>query len=96
MPDGTQYSGTSRTAYLPGNPQGIECLGLLIVAFQRKLSFLVGTSLTTGRKNTVVWAGIHHKTNPHGGVSSFGWPDETYFVRVKGELSDRGITVHDV
>ena len=66
------------------------------MAFQRKLTFLVGTSVTTGRKNTVVWSGIHHKTNTHGGVSHFGWPDETYFDRVKSELSDRGITVADV
>lgn len=57
---------------------------------------MVGTSLTTGRKNTVVWAGIHHKTNTHGGVSSFGWPDETYFARVKGELSDRGVTPNEI
>ena len=96
LPDGTHYSGTSRTAYLPGTPKGIECLGLLILAFQRKLPFIVGTSLTTGKKNTVVWAGIHHKTSPSGGTNSFGWPDETYFARVKGELSDRGVTPADI
>ena len=94
--NGVPYSGTSRTAYLPGNEEGIECLGLLILAFQRKLTFIVGTSLTTGKKNTVVWAGIHHKTNTSGGVSRFGWPDETYFARVKGELSDRGISVSEI
>lgn len=93
---GTPYSGTSRTAYIPGTEEGVECLGLLLLAFQRKLTFIVGTSLTTGKKNTVVWAGIHHKTNVSGGVSHFGWPDETYFARVKGELSDRGITVGDI
>ena len=96
LPDGTRYSGTSRTAYLPGNAEGIETLGLLILAFERKLTFLVGTSLTTGKKDTVVWAGIHHKTNTSGGVSHFGYPDETYFARVKGECSDRGITVADI
>ena len=96
LPDGTHYSGTSRTAYLPGTPEGIECLGLLILAFQRKLPFIVGTSLTTGKKNTVVWAGIHHKTNTSGGTNRFGWPDETYFARVKGELSDRGVTPADI
>ena len=96
LPNGTRYSGTRRVAFLPGNEEGIECLGLLILAFQRKLTFLVGTSLTTGRKDTVVWAGIHHKTNPHGGVAQFGWPDETYFARVKGELSDRGVSPDDI
>ena len=44
----------------------------------------------------MVWAGIHHKTNPHGGVAQFGWPDETYFARVKGELSDRGVSPDDI
>ena len=86
MPNGANYSGTRRNAFLPGNPDGIEVLGLLILAFQRKLTFLVGTSLTTGRKDTVVWAGIHHKTSESGGVSCFGYPDETYFARVKGEM----------
>ena len=76
--------------------EGIECLGLLVVAFERKLPFLVGTSITTGRSNTVVWSGIHHKTNTSGGTSHFGWPDETYFARVKGELSDRGVTSADI
>ena len=96
LANGTNYSGTRRTAFLPGNMEGIECLGLLIVAFERKLPFLVGTSITTGQSNTVVWSGIHHKTNPSGGTSHFGWPDETYFARVKGELSDRGVTEADI
>ena len=48
LPDGTHYTGTGRRSYLPGNAEGIECLGLLVLAFKRKLSFLVGTSLTTG------------------------------------------------
>ena len=96
LPDGTRYSGTSRTSFLPGTPEGIECLGLLILSFQRKLTFLVGTSITTGRTNCVVWAGIHHKTSPSGGTSSFGWPDETYFARVKGELGDRGVTPAEI
>ena len=48
LPDGTHYTGTGRRAYLPGNAEGIECLGLLILAFKRKLPFLVGTSVTTG------------------------------------------------
>ena len=44
------------------------------------MTFIVGTSLTTGQTNTAVWAGIHHKTSSHGGP--FGYPDKTYFSRV--------------
>ena len=63
----TQYKGTSRVAYLPGNEEGTESLGLLITAFQRRLTFIVGDSVTTGAKNNVVWSGVHHKTGTHGG-----------------------------
>ena len=74
-----QYSGTSRTAYLPNNREGVEVLSLLAEAFRRRLTFKVGTSITTGQANCVVWQGIHHKTSPVGGPTSFGYPDETYF-----------------
>lgn len=94
--NGVRYSGTRRRAFLPGNEQGKEALGLLMLSFQRKFTFMVGTSLTTGKQNTVVWAGVHHKTMPNGGTSNFGYPDETYFARLKGELEDRGITPADI
>ncbi len=66
-------------------------LALLVKAFERKLTFIVGTSVTTGATDTVVWSGIHHKTNTHGGSSCFGYPDPTYFNRVTLELADRGV-----
>ena len=65
--DGKRYHGTSRYAYLPNVPEGIEVLKLLIIGFDRKLLFTVGTSVTTGRSDCVVWNGIHHKTNVSGG-----------------------------
>lgn len=77
------FSGTHRTAYLPDTAEGREVLGLLEEAFKRKLVFTVGRSVTTGRDNQVVWNGIHHKTNLSGGSAYFGFPDETYFKRVK-------------
>lgn len=67
IPSGKIYSGTRRVAYLPSNDKGWEILGLLKVCFDRKLIFKVGTSVTTGMSNTVVWSGIHHKTNLSGG-----------------------------
>ena len=93
MPNpGTPYSGTSRTAYLPDTTEGREVLGLLKTAFQRGLTFAVGQSVTTGRQNTTVWNGVHHKTNLTGGSSHFGYPDVQYFERVKEELAQKGIS----
>ncbi len=66
-------------------------LTLLIKAFERRHTFIVGTSVTTGQENTVVWSGIHHKTSVYGGP--FGFPDDTYLNRVTLELADRGVTL---
>ncbi len=71
MPSGKGYSGTRRRAYLPANDKGWEVLGLLKECFERKLVFKIGTSVTTGISNTVVWSGIHHKTNLNGGIFIF-------------------------
>jgi deltex-like protein len=51
----TRFHGTSRTAYLPETKEGIEVLTLLAEAFRRRLTFKVGTSITTGQSNVVVW-----------------------------------------
>lgn len=83
--------GTQRVAYLPFNDEGLEVLRLLIIAFERRLTFTIGTSVTTGRENQIVWNGIHHKTSLSGGPSQFGFPDDTYFLRIKEELAAKGI-----
>jgi deltex len=92
-PDGVHYNGTGRTAYIPDSPDGRRVLALLIKAFERRHTFIVGTSVTTGAQNVVVWSGIHHKTNTHGGSSHFGYPDATYLNRVTLEMADRGVTL---
>ena len=89
--NGKHFPGTSRTAYLPDTPEGWEVFNLLKEAFDRKLIFTVGKSVTTGLDNQVVWNGIHHKTNTTGGASHFGYPDPTYFTRVKEELAAKGV-----
>jgi deltex-like protein len=83
-------TGLNRTAYLPDTPEGQEVLGLLRTAFDRRLCFTVGTSMTTGAKNVLVW-NIHHKSALAGGVQSHGYPDPTYLTRVKEELLQYGI-----
>lgn len=67
LKNGKRYSGTSRAAYLPNTEEGVEVLKLLKLAFDRRLTFTIGTSVTTGQTNTVVWNGVHHKTNTSGG-----------------------------
>eukprot|EP00752_Nemacystus_decipiens_P009036 g8067.t1 len=88
---GRRYHGTSRSAYLPDNAQGKEILTLLRRSFDQRMTFTVGTSLTTGMSDCVIWNGVHHKTSPSGGFARFGYPDPGYFARVKAELVAKGI-----
>jgi deltex len=51
MPSGkgkNSYKGTSRTAYLPNTDEGKRVLALLVKAFERRHTFIVGDSVTTG------------------------------------------------
>nr|XP_014352559.1 PREDICTED: probable E3 ubiquitin-protein ligase DTX3 isoform X2 [Latimeria chalumnae] len=64
---GVPYPGTTRCAFLPDNPEGNKVLGLLRRAFDQRLTFTIGTSMTTGRSNVITWNDIHHKTNTWGG-----------------------------
>ncbi|XP_030277640.1 probable E3 ubiquitin-protein ligase DTX3 isoform X2 [Sparus aurata] len=89
---GVRYSSTSRTAYLPDCEEGNKVLRLLTKAFERKLIFTVGRSVTTGLNNVITWNDIHHKTNIDGGPQSFGYPDPEYLSRVQEELRLKGVT----
>ncbi|KAM3130073.1 hypothetical protein pb186bvf_017779, partial [Paramecium bursaria] len=71
---GVHYDGTQREAYLPDNQEGQQILELLKLAFYKRITFMIGRSLTTGRDNQIVW-NLHHKTSLDGGVQSFGYPD---------------------
>jgi len=90
---GARFTGTYRHAYLPDVPEGRKVLRLLKRAFDAGLTFTVGTSLTTGQSNTVVWSGLHHKSTISGGP--FGYPDPTYLQRIQEELKYKGIEEHD-
>ena len=63
---GVRFSGTVRIAYLPDNSKGNEVCEMLKRAFDARLVFTVGRSITTGMDNVVVWNDIHHKTQTHG------------------------------
>ena len=89
---GKPYTGTSRTAYLPDNKEGKKVLRLLEKAFDQKMTFTIGRSVTTGRDDCIIWNDIHHKTSMTRGPTVFGYPDPTYLTKVQQELAAKGIT----
>ncbi|XP_041455804.1 E3 ubiquitin-protein ligase DTX1-like [Lytechinus variegatus] len=91
---GRRYSsrGFPRMCYLPDNEIGRKILQLLIIAWDRRLIFTIGTSVTTGEPNTVVWNEIHHKTEFGSNVTGHGFPDPNYFTNILGELASQGVT----
>lgn len=72
--------GFPRFCFLPDNDKGRKVLELLKVAWMRRLIFTVGTSSTTGEPDTVVWNGIHHKTEMMSNLSGHGYPDPNYLL----------------
>lgn len=94
--NGQKFNADQRFCYVPDTPDGREVLALLVKAFQRKLTFTVGFSVVRGRDNCIVWNGIHHKTNTDGGATNYGFPDPTYFNRVRNELADKGVVIESL
>ena len=68
-----------------------QVLRLLKIAWDRKLTFTVGTSVTTGSSDTVVWNEIHHKTENTSNHSGHGYPDSNYLDNVLMELAAQGV-----
>lgn len=89
--NGIRYCGDARIGYLPDNEWGKDILRMFCVAWERRLMFTIGYSITRAIDNCIVWNGIHVKTSPSGGTSMFGYPDETYEQRVRMELNLKGI-----
>jgi len=86
---GSRYSGTVRVAFLPNNLDGQSVMKRLKYAWKHGLTFQIGTSLTTGMRNVVVWTSIHHKTCLNGGMH--GFPDPNYIINVNSALSALGV-----
>ena len=53
----------SRKAFLPDNEDGREVLEMLRIAFDRRVTFTIGSSRTTGEEGVITWNDIHHKTD---------------------------------
>lgn len=68
-----------------------QVLKLLIMAWDRRLIFTIGTSSTTGESDTVVWNEIHHKTEFGSNLTGHGYPDHNYVDNVLAELSAQGV-----
>lgn len=69
-----------------------QVLRLLLVAWDRRLIFSVGTSSTTGESDTVIWNEVHHKTEFGSNLTGHGYPDPSHLDNVLDELKAQGIT----
>nr|XP_015209389.1 PREDICTED: E3 ubiquitin-protein ligase DTX4-like [Lepisosteus oculatus] len=87
--------GFPRHCYLPDSEKGRKVLRLLLVAWDRRLVFSVGTSSTTGESDTVVWNEVHHKTEFGSNLTGHGFPDPGHLDNVLEELRAQGITEED-
>ncbi|KAF0029213.1 hypothetical protein F2P81_018318 [Scophthalmus maximus] len=88
--------GFPRHCYLPDSEKGRKVLRLLLVAWDRRLIFSVGTSSTTGESDTVIWNEVHHKTEFGSNLTGHGYPDPGHLDNVLEELKAQGITEEDV
>lgn len=79
------------THYITFNFFG-QILRLLLVAWDRRLIFSVGTSSTTGESDTVIWNEVHHKTEFGSNLTGHGYPDPGHLDNVLEELRAQGIT----
>ncbi|KAJ8388249.1 hypothetical protein AAFF_G00135100 [Aldrovandia affinis] len=84
--------GFPRHCYLPDSEKGRKVLRLLLVAWDRRLVFSVGTSSTTGESDTVIWNEVHHKTEFGSNLTGHGYPDPGHLDNVLEELRAQGIT----
>jgi hypothetical protein len=61
------YESDRRDAYVPDTEEGRKVLMLLLIAFRRRLVFIISESMTRQGVEGVVWGDIHHKTKMDGG-----------------------------
>ena len=72
----------------------LQVLKLLIKAWERRLTFTIGQSVTTGAQNMVVWNNIHHKTEIID-RSGHGYPAPGFLHNVTAECKALGIVASD-
>jgi len=89
-----QCNGFPRTAYLPDSEMGVKMLHGIYMAWEQRVMFTVGRSVTTGRDNCVTWNDIHMKTVMSGG--EHGFPDENFLKNLAQDLANFGITEAEI
>ncbi|KAI4832828.1 hypothetical protein KUCAC02_015772, partial [Chaenocephalus aceratus] len=82
-------------ATYPDSEKRTQVLKLLLVAWDRRLIFSIGTSSTTGESDTVIWNEVHHKTEFGSNLTGHGFPDPGHLNNVLEELRAQGITEDD-
>lgn len=87
---GIPYFGTQRRAYLPISDDGKRVLKKLMLAWDKRVLFKIGHSISQNKDNVIIW-NISHKTNITGGEQYFGYPDPEYIPYVELELEGVGI-----
>jgi deltex-like protein len=80
-----------RDLYLPDNTEGRDIMRMLQLAWHRKLLLRVGFNPLTHKMDTIVANGFELKWNRIGGILNGGYPDDSYFSRLRMDLKDVGI-----
>ena len=93
---GKRYPSRTEYIYLPRTVQGMEILGMMRVAWKRGLMYRIGESVTIKSDNMIIWNITPWKTSRSGGTENYGYPDPTYFDRIKDQFKQKGITVDDI
>ncbi len=73
--------------YLPTDSEGLHIMKLLYLAFERRLLFRVNPITLRLEPN-----GLELKERTDGGAIRMGYPDESYYYRIKEVLKSVGIT----
>ena len=89
---GERFAALRFVTYLPDNPEGVEVVRLLAIAWNRRLLFRIGFNPATGRMDRLVLNGLELKTQRTGGLLAGGYPDASYLSRLKADLREVGVT----
>jgi deltex len=73
----------------------LKVLHLLRIAFDRRLTFTIGRSATTGKEDVITWNEIHHKTELGMSQLGHGYPDPGYLDNTLMELAAHGVYEDD-
>jgi len=91
---GKKHTGYVRVAILSKDEEGRRLLVCLKISWTHGLVFTTGTSIQLGEPNSLIWAGITHKTSERGG--EHGYTDNVYFDKCNRVLDTLSIPKADL